>query len=204
MLKPIQCVNNSKKERHKVFRRCEFVKRKPAFVALLGLIILLILTLEYSYLTHCLSPRFAALLVWRTRTQALTQNDERPLPQPKGGCCCPSWRKLFLEAHFLKDNFPSVRKRGAGLERREAGCRRLPHGRQQLIWQVARVQPRERRQDSKFGSGNSSSPPRRLFSFAHEKTPSSYRRREPQAGRRWQSFPSLLHPSTVLSRVPLS
>lgn len=56
---------------------------------LLGLM-LLILTLDYSYLTHCLSPGFAALLVWHTSAEVLTQDDERPLPQPGGGCCCPS------------------------------------------------------------------------------------------------------------------
>lgn len=59
-------------------------------MALLGLVMLLILTLGYSYLTHCLSLGFAARLLWHSRVQALTQADKSPLPQPGGGCRCPS------------------------------------------------------------------------------------------------------------------
>lgn len=123
----------------------------------------------------------------------------------------------MLLDHFFKGQFPfnkktavwsiwersrSLLNAGVGIEREEAGCHCAPYERQQQIWQVSQIQFQERRQDSKCGSGNSSSPPVQLFWFAHEKTSSPYRSQEPQAGRRRQTFPSLLHARTVLSRVP--
>lgn len=129
-------------------------------------------------LTHHLSPEPVTLLIWQSRAQALIQKGGEAIPCPRPGCCSSSWRKLLgTLSSFFKGQLP-FSNRTAGWSRWErssisasvgdafecqaAGCHRTPRERQQLMWQVARVQPRDSRQASKHSPRNSSSPPLQL------------------------------------------